>query len=30
VLVCVHARLYEANINVYASSGVVDGKGSFG
>ena len=26
----VHARLYEAGINVYASSGVTDGKGSYG
>jgi hypothetical protein len=26
----IHSRLYEANINVYASSGVADGRGSFG
>ncbi len=26
----VHARLYEANVNVYASSGVADGHGSYG
>jgi hypothetical protein len=26
----VHARLSEAKINVYASSGVTDGKGSYG
>lgn len=26
----VHERLYEANVNVYASSGVTDGKGSYG
>jgi hypothetical protein len=26
----VHAKLYNANVNVYASSGVTDGKGSFG
>jgi len=26
----VHARLYEANVNVYASSGVADGKGCYG
>ncbi|GIV62512.1 MAG: hypothetical protein KatS3mg044_1378 [Rhodothermaceae bacterium] len=26
----VHARLYEAGVNVYASSGVADGRGSFG
>jgi hypothetical protein len=26
----IHAKLYEANINVYASSGVADGRGSFG
>jgi hypothetical protein len=26
----IHARLYEANVNVYASSGVADGRGSFG
>lgn len=26
----VHARLYEAGVNVYASSGVADGKGSYG
>jgi predicted amino acid-binding ACT domain protein len=25
-----HAKLYEANVNVYASSGVADGLGSFG
>lgn len=26
----VHARLYEANVNVYASTGVADGKGCYG
>jgi len=26
----IHQKLYEANVNVYASSGVTDGKGSFG
>lgn len=26
----IHQKLYEANINVYASSGVTDGKGSYG
>jgi len=26
----VHNKLYAANVNVYASSGVADGKGSFG
>lgn len=26
----VHARLYDAKINVFASSGVTDGKGDFG
>ena len=26
----VHMKLYEANVNVYASSGVSDGKGNFG
>jgi hypothetical protein len=26
----VHLRLYEGGVNVYASSGVADGKGSFG
>lgn len=26
----IHEKLYEANVNVYASSGVTDGKGSFG
>ncbi len=26
----VHERLYEANVNVYASSGVADGGGSYG
>jgi hypothetical protein len=26
----VHARLYQANVNVYASSGVGDGRGSYG
>jgi hypothetical protein len=29
-LASVHERLYEANVNVYASSGVTDGKGSYG
>jgi hypothetical protein len=26
----IHVKLYEAHVNVYASSGVTDGKGSFG
>jgi hypothetical protein len=26
----IHAKIYEANVNVYASSGVADGRGSFG
>ena len=26
----IHNKLYRANINVYASNGVTDGKGSFG
>jgi hypothetical protein len=26
----IHARLYEASVNVFASSGVTDGRGSFG
>jgi hypothetical protein len=26
----VHMKLYEANVNVYASSGVADGRGSYG
>ncbi len=26
----IHQKLYEANVNVYASNGVTDGKGSFG
>ncbi len=26
----IHKKLYEASVNVYASSGVTDGKGSFG
>jgi len=26
----IHEKLYEANINVYASSGVTDGRGSYG
>ena len=26
----IHAKLAEANVNVYASSGVTDGKGSYG
>ncbi|MDW7771758.1 MAG: hypothetical protein SCH71_02605 [Desulfobulbaceae bacterium] len=26
----IHQKLYEANINVYSSSGVTDGQGSFG
>ena len=26
----IHSKLYRANVNVYASSGVADGKGSFG
>jgi hypothetical protein len=26
----IHVKLYEANVSVYASSGVADGKGSYG
>jgi len=26
----IHAKIFEANVNVYASSGVADGQGSFG
>jgi hypothetical protein len=26
----IHATLYDASVNVYASSGVADGRGSFG
>ena len=26
----IHQKLFEANINVYASSGVTDGRGSYG
>ena len=26
----IHAKLYEANVNVYASSAITDGKGSYG
>jgi hypothetical protein len=26
----IHNKLYRANVNVYASNGVTDGKGSFG
>ena len=26
----IHKKLYQANVNVYTSSGVTDGKGSFG
>jgi hypothetical protein len=26
----IHKKLYEADVNVYASSGVADGRGSFG
>jgi hypothetical protein len=29
-LTSLHQKLYQANINVYASNGVTDGKGSFG
>lgn len=29
-LASVHERLYESNVNVYASSGVADGRGSYG
>ena len=29
-LVSIHERLYEAGVNVYASSGVTDGRGAFG
>lgn len=30
VLADIHAKLYEAGVNVYASSAVTDGKGDFG
>jgi predicted amino acid-binding ACT domain protein len=30
VLASIHEKLFEANVNVYASTGVADGKGSFG
>jgi hypothetical protein len=26
----IHAKLYQSNVNVYASSGVTDGRGSYG
>lgn len=26
----IHERLYQANVNIYASNGLVDGRGSFG
>ena len=29
-LASIHAKLYEADVNVFASSGVTDGEGSFG
>jgi hypothetical protein len=29
-LASVHEKLYQARVNVYASSGVTDGKGSYG
>jgi hypothetical protein len=29
ILARIHKRLYDADINVYASSGIADGKGSF-
>lgn len=29
-LASVHARLYDAKVNVFASSGVADGKGNYG
>ena len=29
-LAAIHRSLYDANINVYASNGVTDGRGSFG
>jgi hypothetical protein len=29
-LATLHAKLYEANVNVYASSGVADGRGGYG
>jgi hypothetical protein len=29
-LAAVHAKLYEAKVNVYASSGVADGRGGYG
>jgi hypothetical protein len=29
-LVDIHRRLYDANVNVYASNGVTDGKGGYG
>lgn len=29
-LAAIHGRLYDAGVNVYASSGVADGRGSYG
>jgi hypothetical protein len=29
-LASIHAKIFEANVNIYASSGVADGRGSFG
>jgi hypothetical protein len=29
-LAAIHAKLYEAKVNVYASSGVADGRGGYG
>jgi hypothetical protein len=29
-LAAIHAKLYEAGVNVYASSGVADGRGGYG
>ncbi len=30
VLAAIHEKLYEANVNVYASSGIADGSGGYG
>jgi hypothetical protein len=29
-LASVHAKLYQANVNIYATTGVTDGRGSYG
>ena len=30
ILASIHAKLYEAKVNVYASTGVADGRGGYG